>query len=233
MPAETERTTTSNGHEIQRPTERLDAEAYRSLLEKAGLTGESPAERIEQLKTMSAERVAVLLTTINKLAQGSKDHLLNKATAMKIGETPTLAPEYRYDVFMDLIRDIQATPDDVNPSRVADALALGTVLLHPFHDGNGRTARLIGLTFRDSFDKPEEYAADFATVAEPRDEARRRGGFMIYGYVPHLPEGADQSNPRDVSAYLHSLLTSEQADAYVGPYDDIPAPLHMPLERVE
>lgn len=90
-------------------------------------------------------------------------------------------------------------------------------MLHPFYDGNGRTARVLGLMFREDYDSdPDEFGAAFDVVAEPRDKARERGGFMIYGYVPELEEGMDRSNPGDVSRYLDSLLQEEKPGAYVG-----------------
>ncbi len=222
---EKEIATTSNGHEIRRPTEQLDAEEYVGLLEKFGINGASPAERLEQLKSLSAERIAVLISSINKGLQGSKDHLLRKDRAMKIGEQDTIAPEDRYDVFVALIDDIKNTPDTINPERVADTLAMGIVLLHPFYDGNGRTARVVGLTFREGFDDPDSYAQDFEVVTEPRDLARARGGFLIYSYTPQFPDDFDRSDPTQVSHYLHDLITTEAEGAYIGPFGQ--APLEM------
>jgi hypothetical protein len=221
-PSHSETSSTSNGFEIKRPTERLDAEAYRQVLEKMGLNGESPTQRVEQLKALSADRIAVLLNKMNKGLQGSKDSLINKDRAMRIGDKETIAPEHRYDVFTKLIEDIKATPEDTNPSRIGDALALGVVLLHPFEDGNGRTARTLGLTFREYFDDPAEYTADFDVLTEPRDAARKRGGFMINGYIPHLQEGESQSDPVAVSEYLHSILYEESENGYVAPYPQDP-----------
>lgn len=104
---------------------------------------------------------------------------------------------------------------------MADALALGVVLLHPFRDGNGRTARVFGLVFRDNYDAPS-YEEDFAVVTEPRDVARERGGFVINGYIPRLQEGADQRNPAHVSEYLGSLLKSDADGAYTSCYGQAP-----------
>ena len=209
--------TTSNGYEIKRPTEKLDSDGYRSVLEKFGISGESPALRVEQLKGLSEGRLAALLTFINKGLQGSKDKLIHTSGAMKIGETSTIAPEHRYDVFVKLMNDIKQVPESVNPERVGDALAMGIVLLHPFEDGNGRTARMIGATFRDSLDS-SDYESDFAALTEPRDEARARGGSMALGYTPRFPDGFDQSDPSQVSEYLHNLLTDEAEGSYIGPF---------------
>ena len=55
-------------------------------------------------------------------------------------------------MFSQLIDDIKKCPKDTSPERIGDVLALGVVLLHPFHDGNGRTSRVLGQLFRDSYD---------------------------------------------------------------------------------
>ena len=96
-------------------------------------------------------------------------------------------------------------------------LALGVVLLHPFKDGNGRTARVLGLMFRDNYDG-QDYTEDFSIVTEPRDEARERGGFIIYGYIANLPAGFKRSNPDDVITYLSSLLKEDNDGLYLSCY---------------
>jgi hypothetical protein len=120
-------------------------------------------------------------------------------------------------VFTELVDAIKEAPNTLNPARVADVLALGVVLLHPFKDGNGRTARIIGLTFRDGY-ATDEFLSDFAQVAEPRDRAREKGGFMMNGYIPSAIAGVDQSDPDKVVKFLRELLTEEHEDAYTGPF---------------
>lgn len=223
-------TTTSNGHEIKQPRPEITADELRQRLGgEYGIDGKTPAERASQLKQLSVEGVAIMLEDINKSVQGSEDSLVSHDASLKIGGKETIRPEDRYTVFSRLIEDIKNCPDDVNPARICDTLALGVVLLHPFHDGNGRTARVLGLVFRDSYDT-DEYEADFATVAEPRDKARERGGFMINGYVPHFPEGFDQSDATQVSGYLSSLLLEEKENAYTSCYGQ--APLHVGTEPI-
>lgn len=214
---------TSNGHEISHPTEKLSAETLRTMLSSEfHIDGKSPAERVEQLKRLSQEGVAIMLEAINKGVQGSADSLMNHDRAMKVGDAETIAPEYRYDVFSALIDSIKQAPADVNPARVADTLALGIVLLHPFHDGNGRTARIVGLMFRSDFDNPTEFEESYRVVAEPRDEVRKRGGLTIYGYIPYMPEGSDQSNPEHVKRYLESLLHEDTDNMYTCCYGQAP-----------
>ena len=99
-------------------------------------------------------------------------------------------------------------------------------MLHPFKDGNGRTARILGLMFRENYDS-SDFESDFHTVSSPRDELRKKGGWMINGYVPKL-EG-DQSNPVDVTAYLRGLLSDEAPGTYVSCFGQ--APLYS--ERLE
>lgn len=217
-------TTTANGHEIQQSVPVASAAELRQRLgSEYGIDGNDPAERIGQLKQLSVEGVAIMLEDINQSVQGSAGSLVSHDRTISIGGKETIRPEDRYDVFTRLIEDIKKSPDDINPERVADTLALGVVLLHPFYDGNGRTARVVGLMFRDNFDG-ETYESDFATVTESRDTARERGGFMINGYVPHFPEGFDQSDPSQVSGYLSGLLREESPGAYTSCYEQ--ATLH-------
>lgn len=148
---------------------------------------------------------------------------------IKISGKQTITPEDRYNVFSRLADGIKNCPDDFNPPRVGDVLALGAVLLHPFHDGNGRTARVVGLLFRDSYGGGD-FQSDFDTVTEPRDRARERGGFVIDGYIPRFPEGLDLSNPNQVSGYLSGLLQNENDGAYFSPYGQ--AQLHTPAAKM-
>lgn len=216
-----ERSTTSNGYEISHPTEQLTAEAYRGLLAgEYGIDATTPFGRIEQLQQLSNEGIAILLEHINKGVQGSESALVNEGTSF-IGEHIAIRPEDRYQVFTDLVAAVRSAPPQVNPERVADTLALGIVLLHPFLDGNGRTARVIGLTFRDSFDSAE-YRYAYNTVVEPRDKVRERGGFMVNGYTPYLPEGFDQSAPIEVNKYLHELLHDESPGMYTSCFGQAP-----------
>ena len=214
----TETITTSNGYEIQEPVDPISASAFREkMASDYGITGENPAKRIEQLKQLSVEGVAILLEDINKSVQGSAGSLMSHEKVVSIGGKDTINLEDRYDVFHRLVQDIKECPPDINPERVGDVLALGVVALHPFHDGNGRTARTLGLLFRDEYDS-EQYEEDFNTVVEPRDKARERGGFMIYGYTPRYPEGMEQSNAEEVSLFLSDLLKNENEGAYTSCY---------------
>ena len=212
-------TETSNGYKIENPQSIIDAENFRlRMSEEYGLSGATPLERTNRLREMPPESVAILIEDINRQIQGSADSLMNHEEVMKIGGTQeTIKPEDRYDVFVRLIEDIKNCPPDTNPDRIADALALGIVLLHPFYDGSGRTARVVGMLFRDMYDDVD-FSINYKIATEPRDEARKRGGYMIVGYVPHLPEGADRSSPEDASDYLHSLLYSDEEGRYVGTY---------------
>lgn len=229
-----EKITTSNGHEIEHPTDIMDAETFRQhMAEEYGLSGETPGQRVEQLKQLSLEGFSILLQDINKSLQGSEDSLITRETTMKIGEQSTIPVEQRYDTFLRLVEAVKSAPEDINPARVGDVMAMGVALLHPFHDGNGRTARMLGLMFRDAYDNsdrddPYGYVGMYDMVAAPRDKAREQGGNMIWGYVPKFPEGFDQSNGEEVSRYLSNLLYEEapETGSYDGTYADIPAPLY-------
>ena len=213
-----EKPTTSNGCEITHPVAKIDAEGFKRVLsDEFGIDAQTPSERIEQLKCLSVEGIAILLERINKSIQGAEDSLISHDKVIKIGGEDTIRIEDRYDVFLKLVEVIKSCPKDVNPARVGDMLALGVVLLHPFKDGNGRTARVLGLMFRDNYDG-QDYTEDFSIVTEPRDEARERGGFIIYGYIANLPAGFKRSNPDDVITYLSSLLKEDNDGLYLSCY---------------
>jgi len=209
--------TTKNGHEIKHSVDQLNAREYRDLLaSEFGIRGESPRERASQLKELSQEGIAIMLEKVNALAQGSAESLMNHDEMTRIGGKDTIAPEHRYDVFTNLIESIKSSPREINPARLGDALAMGLVLLHPFQDGNGRTARLVGMIFHDEFDS-SDYESNFTQLIESRDEVRKRGGFMLYGYTPEFPENFNQNDPTAVSNYLSELLHNESA-RYKGPF---------------
>ena len=92
---------------------------------------------------MTIEGVAELFDMINKGMLGSEETMLSQKT-MKIGEQELIPIEDRYDLFEDLVHKIQQAPRDIDPQRFADTIALMVTMLHPFIDGNGRTARMIG-----------------------------------------------------------------------------------------
>lgn len=192
------------------------------------IDGVSPAERAEQLKNMSPEGVAILLEDINMNLQREPNSQMNHEQTMKIGEQATIAPEDRHEIFTKLINDIKNTPSTINPARLADALAMGTILLHPFKDGNGRTARAIGLLLRDAYDSPE-YADDFDIVTASRDQLREQGGYLIFSYTPRFREGFDQSDPKQVSDYLSGLLHRDGTSDYYSCYSHSPEPFDTPI----
>jgi len=202
----------------------IDSVSFRHMIEgEFGIVGETPKERVEHLKELSVEGLAIMLESINKAVQGVEDSQLSHDKTIKIGDKSTVSPKHRYEVFRKLIEKIKTTDESVNPARIADTLALGVVLLHPFNDGNGRTARTIGLIFRDNYDQPD-FSDDFNQVSESRDKLREKSGWMINGYIPKI-EG-DQSDPDTVNAYLANLLTDEAKGAYISCYGYEVAPLH-------
>lgn len=225
MPESSERTT-SNGYEIRHTREALGFTELQDMLAEYGLSGSSPAERLDSLRQRSAQDIALFMADVNKRLQGSDESLVHEDT-MRIDDRKAMHPSDRYDVFTDTIDKIKESQEGINPARVGDVLALTAVLLHPFKDGNGRTARMMGFIFRDDFDASDA-SETFTALAESRDLARERGGFMIYGYIPYVGEGLDQSDPQVVSEYVGKILSeSENNQLYTGPYgqaDLQPAP---------
>lgn len=207
---------TENGHSIEKPREKLTAEELKEALDTYGLGGETPEERLQSLRGASKEVLAVFIADLNARLQGSESTLVSD-NVIKVGDKSTIAPEHRYDLFTSIVSKIQNAREDINPARVGDVLALATVLLHPFEDGNGRTARIMGLVYRPGFDSTE-FKEDFDQLAEPRDRSRARGGFVISGYIPYVGDGVDQSDPAQVEAYVDRLLNEDVPNLYVGPY---------------
>lgn len=220
--------TTSNGHEIKHARDQLEFIELQTMLTEYGLYGHNSRERLDALRETSKENLALFITDMNRRLQGSDETLVHENT-MKIGERQTIDPSDRYDIFTSAVDKIQKTAGEINPERIGDTLALVTVMLHPFKDGNGRTARLIGFIFRDDFDAPDA-TETFTALVEPRDLARERGGFIINGYIPYVGEGVDQSKPDEVGGYLDKLL-SKDGRLYTGPYGQ--AELVKPVTQQE
>lgn len=195
---------------------------FKNTLAEYGLDGESPEDRLDKFREMSEEGIALFMADVNRKLQGSDETLVYEKT-MKIGDKPTLAPEDRYGVFVSTIEQIKLA-EDVSPARVADTLAIATVLLHPFKDGNGRTARALAFAFRENLGSPDA-ESNFKVLTESRDIARARGGFVIYGYTPRMGENTDQTDPAQVNKYISNLLTEDKPYMYLGPYGQ--APLHQ------
>lgn len=207
---------TVNNSEIRHPRERLTAGVYHNLVHDLGLVGDSPAERMESFRTMSVEDVAELLDMLNQQLQGSDETLLADST-MKVGGKPTVPLEHRYDLFESIVSKLQNAPKDINPARIGDALGLLVVILHPFHDGNGRTARMVGYAFQHQFDT-DELEGDFAYFAQSRETAQ---GNRPYAYIPILPEGDNRTEPSDIETYFDEILYSDRSDLYTGPFSGI------------
>lgn len=218
--------TTENNVAIRYPERQIEADDFRKMFEMHGVGGSNPRERVDSFRTLRVEDVAGLLDDINKGVLGSKETMLSGST-MKVGEQELVPVEARYDLFEQLVHKIQQAPEDIDPQRFGDSLALLTTMLHPFKDGNGRTARLVAYPFvtdeedgRTWYDNPGELESDFTFYAGSRDEMRRQGkNFRPIGYVPNLPPGADLSRPDDVLAYFDELLSgSNRSTLYAGSY---------------
>lgn len=211
-PVSAEVATTWNGMEIRRPGAELKGEQVTELVSELGLDGEMTSERLQQFRRMKIEDVADLLDQINHKLQGSEETLLSAAT-MKVGETSLIPVEHRYDLFEKVIAMLQEAPDNINPTRIGEALGLAVVMLHPFKDGNGRTARAIGYVFHNDYDTSDR-TADMAFLTQSRDALRESGvANKPIGYIPRLREGRDPSNPDHVTEYFAELVEgSERPD---------------------
>lgn len=211
---------TVNGIEIRRPSEKkLDAQGYKYLIDRF-LPGSNPAERMNAFMRTRLEDVADLLDLLNQKLQGSEETLLSPSTMkMKDGES-LVRVEDRYDLFESIISKLHNAPKDINPARVGDVLALAVVLLHPFHDGNGRTARAIGYVFQGDYDVDLE--DDFEYYMQSREKARANGEtYLPKGYLPYMKDGAKADNAPDVAAYFDELIFgAERTPLYQGTYGE-------------
>lgn len=208
--------TTINGFEINHPREKLTAQEFRAIVSEYGLDGQTAEERVVALKNMPADNLAYFLSDVNRRLQGSDETLVSEKT-MKVGGNKTIAPEERYGLFLHLVDKIKAS-EAINPGRIGDALGLGVVMLHPFLDGNGRTARLMSLLFREEYDNPAEYNENFSLLTQSKEDLMKKGiDFRPVGLIPYLPEGVEGSDPIVVEQYFDALLTRDDINLYNGP----------------
>ncbi len=214
--------TTSNGIEIAHPTEKMtEVGEFKKIAEAYGLNGENPAQRAESFRGMTNENIAFMLADINRKLQGSDDTLVRPTTHEFVkANIKLVAPENRYDVFTSFL-DKAREARDINPARLGDAIALATVMLYPFEDGNGRTARAVAFLFRDNIDGADAQE-DFEVITESRDAVRARSGFLIDSYIPVLNAGEDQSSPAVVNNFLERALVGDER-LYTGPWSQAPA----------
>lgn len=200
--------------EAERTNEAISFNDFQEMLNKYELSGDSPEIRLDALRSQSKENIALFITDLDRGLRGAESTMIHNQT-MKIGEKGTVSPEDRYQIFSNVIEKIHNSPQGINPARVGDALALATVILHPFSDGNGRTARAIGLVYRPEFDN--EGQEDFDQLVESRDKIREGGGFMINGYVPYS-EGENLNQTDAINAYIDDILGDSINELYTGPY---------------
>ena len=199
---------------------KLDSKSFLESMQNMGVSGLSEKERQIEVAHMEPGQLAVFLTAINAFVSGEDESNISEST-MKIGGIPTINPEDRAGLFLDFCADLSQSVDyGISPERFGDALALATVLLHPFNDGNGRAARVIGMIFRDNFDTDLEDS--LALVGSSRDRIRGKGGFMVNGYIPYMDSYGDRSDTVAVSKYLKAVLSTDGEGLYTGPYGQAP-----------
>lgn len=210
------KSTTINGFEINHPREKLTAQEFKAMVSEYGLDGQTAEERVVALKKIPADNLAYFLSDVNRRLQGSDETLVSENT-MKVDGDKMIAPEERYSLFLHLVDGIKKS-EGINPGRIGDALGLGVVMLHPFLDGNGRTARLMSLLFREEYDDPAVYNENFSQLTQSKEDLMNKGiDFQPVGLIPYLPEGTDGSNPIAVEQYFDALLTRDDINLYNGP----------------
>lgn len=210
-------------HQPNPENTRADSKRFRDIVDRYELAEESPWARMEAFKERSDEEIALFLADINRSLQHEEESQYAEGM-VRVGDSDTVAVEHRYDTFTAIMEELRGAPKNISPARFGDALSLGVVLLHPFKEGNGRTARMLGYMFRDWYDDKLEYAEDFPFYAGSRDEKRAAGiGMKPVGYIPVLPEGRERSDPQAVVEYIHELLHSDKrVRPYIGTYGEVP-----------
>lgn len=204
---------------IPEDNEPLLFDDFKKILNSYGLMGETPKDRLQSLCSLPKESIPLFMTDLNSRIQGLDESRIHDKT-MKIGDKLTVTPENRYQVFSNIIEKIKEVKGDINPARVGDTLALATVILHPFEDANGRTARAIGFIYRPEFDN-EDGSGDFERLIQSRDITREKGGFIINGYIPYTKD-VDLTQTSGVDHYVEQLLTQDTENSYTGPYGQAP-----------
>lgn len=235
--------TTANGYEIHESRDALSFGELRQMTQEYGLAGDSPGERLDALQSQPEETILAFIADLNRRVQGSEETLVNSETSKVTGtEIDFIASEARLEVFTHTIDAIKTARKDINPARAGDTLALATVLAHPFVDGNGRTARLLGFMYRDDFDT--ENAEDtFARLVESRNKLRAQGENVEVSYMPLEPmpiEGTDLvlnkaatdlSDPEKAKKYIDTLLTSDRHGLYMAPESQPPLTIEKALAQ--
>ena len=203
--------------------------------------GKNDEENLLRLLTMSADEAMIFIADLNRILL-DKNQTQVKSKPLKIvsresGEiTGTfMEPDLRRDCFVEFFGDLQniiSENPSINPQRVGDALAMATVMIHPFHDGNGRTARALSYFFdRDYAERhrsSEEFDA-FSRLVQSRDIVRSRvkkngGGFMIDGHSPEVGDSFDYSDPGQINEYLRDVIQNKDPNRiiYHGPFGEAP-----------
>jgi hypothetical protein len=203
----------------------LSPEGFKKFVARSeyGIDGQTPAERVKQLIGMNTDALFLFLDDLNAALRGEEGTQIELDKAMNIGTTKLLDPEDRYPVLDAIFSDIKESSETTHPSRVGDVLSLAIVMTHPFKDGNGRTARAISLLFRDEYDSTD-FVDDYVATTTSRDELRKRGGVIPYGFVPYLDGEARQDSREHTTAYLQSVLhDSSDTPAYLGTFGYSPA----------
>lgn len=201
---------------------------FKQLVELWGITSGSPKGRVEELKSMDVSKFVYFISDLNRSLQGEPETQISPTT-MKYGDDEMVPVEDRYDLFMGFFDKLAKLPEDINPERVGDALAMVVGMLHPFNEANGRTGRALSLVFHSNFDS-DDYVADYKELVVSRDamkEAGMQAHEIVAPYIRHKSiddpnNNVDMKNPGSVSRYFEQLLTSEDRNLYTGPFGYAP-----------
>ena len=100
-------------------TQQLDFEGFKGLVDQYGLDGATPQDRLKALKGATSENIALFLTDLNRQLQGESQTQIHNET-MSVGESKTISPQDRFDLFNYAIDKIKNTDDETNPADVRE-----------------------------------------------------------------------------------------------------------------
>jgi hypothetical protein len=194
----------------------LKSEAYDGLQDEARL--EDLVERMDIAKFVK------LVSDLHRSVAPNTDPYPS-LTTVNIGETSTARPEERLPIMqaaLELAKQVAAKYHDKGGSirdalrRCGNLLASGVLLAHNYSDGNGRTARVLGMLVQDGYNSSNpDSVADLKLLSSNRDG---QGSFPSYTPTGDWSEEKANKNPMqylEVLAALDVDLSDEKE--YIGP----------------
>ncbi|MGZ6005707.1 MAG: hypothetical protein ACXWLH_06215 [Candidatus Saccharimonadales bacterium] len=203
-----------------------------------------PKKRAQQYKGLSGNDIVAMTTLIHNILAPNVDqnptdkasYVIGNDTNGKKIQHDLMEPEDRFRFFEFVASGIRKLGENVADGeegayleRVGDALALATVLSHPFEDGNGRTARALSELVKFGHQPGKPLDDDFMLMARNRPEPSD-GGIRLVSFVP-----VDSTNvfPAGViNGILSQDIPLREENAYAEHVREvIQTPYPMPIKK--